>query len=100
MIKIIKHGTRDTRECEKCGCLFSFDEEDILGGHGLRKHIECPQCRHDLTLKMTKNTNADTPFDNLEMRNCSNCKRRFTTENKICNSCGSYNDFKYWEDKR
>ena len=29
MIKIIRHGTRQTKECERCGCLFSYDEVDI-----------------------------------------------------------------------
>ena len=30
MIKIIRHGTRQTKECEHCGCLFSYDETDTL----------------------------------------------------------------------
>lgn len=47
MIKIIKEGTKDIRECESCGCLFSFDDEDIEVTYrktGYEKHVKCPQC--------------------------------------------------------
>lgn len=29
MIKIIKSGTIQEKHCERCGCIFSFEEEDI-----------------------------------------------------------------------
>ena len=29
MIKIIKRGTRKTCTCDNCGCVFSYEEEDI-----------------------------------------------------------------------
>lgn len=48
MIKIIKHGTRDIRECNACGCLFSFDNEDkkfkFRGGSSEYSYVICPQC--------------------------------------------------------
>lgn len=49
MIQIIKKGTRTKATCEECGCVFSYEEEDIES----RKHsfygapetfIRCPQC--------------------------------------------------------
>ena len=56
MIKIIKTGTRKQIECKECGCLFSYEEEDIrtknnransfdpLSVTTYDKYIECPQC--------------------------------------------------------
>ena len=54
MKKIIKKGTRDIRECESCGCLFSFDEEDIEITRRRKKETEkyviCPQCDHKVII--------------------------------------------------
>ena len=30
MIKIIEHGTIERKRCEICGCLFSYEKEDIF----------------------------------------------------------------------
>ena len=71
MIKIIKEGTRKTQQCENCGCLFSYDSEDIeyeaschltqpIGGH--REYIKCPQCHEQIILEEVKRdvvTNED-----------------------------------------
>lgn len=60
MIKIIKHGTRDIRECNSCGCLFSFEKEDIKikdignkeeGEVWLSESVICPQCKKPVYLK-------------------------------------------------
>ena len=58
MIKIIRHGTRQTKECERCGCLFSYDEVDISDVPSidskldLKTHIiECPQCKEKIVLE-------------------------------------------------
>lgn len=52
MIKIIKKGTKQTVECEKCGCLFSFDASDINYGdqRDPEKTVECPQCSNRIDL--------------------------------------------------
>lgn len=57
MIKIIKKGTRQTVECEKCGCLFSFDSSDINYGNQRdpEKTINCPQCMNKIDLWEYKN---------------------------------------------
>lgn len=50
MIKIIKAGTRNKKECENCGCIFSYDEEDnVMLGTSL--YIECPQCGKEIILQ-------------------------------------------------
>lgn len=64
MIKIIKHGTRDIRECDSCGCLFSFDKEDIEykdisnkeeGELWISERVTCPQCGEPIFLKEVGN---------------------------------------------
>ena len=69
MIKIIKNGTRQVKECEDCGCVFSFDEEDTVfscdesdlkkiyySSHpkGYKRIIRCPQCETVITLEATR----------------------------------------------
>lgn len=48
MIKVIKHGTKRTAVCEKCGCIFSFEEEDIntvhMGMNEYQNEVPCPEC--------------------------------------------------------
>lgn len=61
MIKIIEKGTKQKIRCEGCGCLFSFDDEDVnirtgIGIYGMEireKHyrtIVCPQCNNEIVL--------------------------------------------------
>lgn len=62
MIKIIKEGTRQIRECRNCGCKFSFDVEDVI--HNYKFHafdgitesriICCPQCKTVIHLERSK----------------------------------------------
>lgn len=33
MIEIIKPGTKEKISCNSCGCLFSYEKEDIEIGH-------------------------------------------------------------------
>lgn len=64
MIKIIRMGTKQTKECTECGCYFSFDEEDVkkmtninIGDNpfnGTSKFIYCPQCKHAIALEAIK----------------------------------------------
>ena len=61
MIKIIEKGTKHKILCKDCGCLFSFDDEDvnirkgigICGMEVCKKHygiIVCPQCENGIVL--------------------------------------------------
>ena len=61
MIKIIKPGTRQTTTCLNCGCIFSFEDEDIQKednfNHPMtrfRKIIKCPQCKTEIVLEATR----------------------------------------------
>lgn len=63
MIKIIKPGTITELRCYKCGCLFSYEKEDIEIGHPHNlhplvatesKYITCPQCNEKIELEATK----------------------------------------------
>ena len=58
MIKIIKQGTRQKATCDECGCLFSYEAEDVnvhmeyIGGS--KRMVKCPQCGHEVSLLQTR----------------------------------------------
>ena len=61
MIEIIKRGTKKTCNCNKCGCYFKYEDDDILSmvkpnviGVGFIKTINCPQCGTKIILEQTK----------------------------------------------
>ena len=58
MIKIIRKGTRKIQECKECGCLFSYEEEDVKTKSIMlvyyEKYINCPQCKKNITLEEIK----------------------------------------------
>lgn len=60
MIKIIEHGTIEKKRCEKCGCLFSYEKEDVEYnthcdfGEFSYKYVICPQCKEEIQLGGTK----------------------------------------------
>lgn len=71
MIKIIKEGTKNRLTCEYCGCVFSFEDEDLIhleprrdenGNYvydvrvkgllnGYKRFIVCPQCDKETEIK-------------------------------------------------
>lgn len=65
---IIKRGTKQTMNCEKCGCFFSYDEDDIetkseydnydpLANYysmAHPKYVECPQCGNKIYILQSK----------------------------------------------
>lgn len=66
MIEIIKRGTKKTHTCNKCGCYFSYEEEDVetevwhsfdlfqMGSDTREDFVQCPQCDEKVILKQTK----------------------------------------------
>lgn len=66
MIKIIKRGTKKTCSCDNCGCVFSYEEEDInvepfhalditqMGSDGCEESVSCPQCDEKIMLSWIK----------------------------------------------
>ena len=76
MKTIIKRGTRQTMNCEKCGCYFSYDEEDIetkseydkydplanvanFYSMDHFKYIECPQCCSEIYIQQSENLKGE-----------------------------------------
>ena len=67
MIKIIKRGTRQQATCDKCGCIFSYEEEDVKHlethngerdfydgiKHGYKNYVICPQCNNVFVVSQT-----------------------------------------------
>jgi hypothetical protein len=53
-IKVIRHGTKLIAECECCGCLFEYENEDIkeiqLHLNEYRKYVRCPECNSEIYL--------------------------------------------------
>lgn len=68
MKKIIKEGTKRNITCEECGCLFSFEDEDIYHNElhrnecekvteikaGYKAFVTCPQCETEIVLEQTR----------------------------------------------
>ena len=51
MIKIIEHGTRKIAKCSVCGCVFSYEREDLCMDPIWKKWIvNCPQCNKAVTV--------------------------------------------------
>lgn len=57
MIRIIKHGTYRTCSCYACGCIFTFEKEDVnveeLGGANFSTRVQCPDCYERNTVNLT-----------------------------------------------
>lgn len=68
MIKIIKAGTRRKAMCDECGCIFSYEAEDIkhLEKHngenhlvdgtksGFKSCVICPQCHNGFIISQIR----------------------------------------------
>ena len=62
MIKIIKKGTRKIAKCSACGCVFSYEEEDIekdglLANNSVligKTWVVCQQCGKEIVLETRK----------------------------------------------
>ena len=56
MIEIIEHGTKQTKKCKACGCIFSFENVDIEHsthcdfGNFSYDYVICPQCKEEIKL--------------------------------------------------
>lgn len=57
MITIIKHGTIKKKRCDSCGCVFTYEEEDISINNDLGSRyafVTCPQCKEEIKLEVTR----------------------------------------------
>lgn len=55
MVTIIKYGTKHRKTCDNCGCLFSYEDEDIDTHYvwlvPTHETIKCPQCKNNILLR-------------------------------------------------
>lgn len=72
MIKIIKPGNVEKKVavCPKCGCIFSFSNEDLLRRQlelfcAAYIFIKCPCCYHEITEWSNMEGNNNLSSDNL-----------------------------------
>ena len=62
MIEIIRPGTKKKIECDECGAILRYEQEDIQTGTvlvspvstGNKKYIVCPQCHYQIILEVIK----------------------------------------------
>lgn len=69
MIEIIKAGTKKELTCKYCGCVFTYEEEDIKHKEfgrmnetelvsgirgGFKNLVICPQCGKEIVLQQTR----------------------------------------------
>ena len=59
MIKIIEPGARKIAKCSVCGCVFSYEKEDIHMTPNARcrsvtLYIHCPQCSKAVGIMVEK----------------------------------------------
>ena len=53
MVTIIKPGTKKIAKCNKCGCEFSYEDEDKKI-HLHKTYVLCPQCNEEYIIEQTK----------------------------------------------
>lgn len=59
MIEIINRGTKQVKICNKCGCKFSFEKEDIHNEDidnykAFIEYVNCPQCDEKLIIRQSR----------------------------------------------
>lgn len=56
MIRVIKHGTQRTCSCYNCGCIFTFEREDVrsekMSENEYTKGVKCPECGETNTVSL------------------------------------------------
>lgn len=59
MKTIIKKGTKEISTCDFCGCVFSYEKEDVINEDtdnykGFKEYVICPQCSMDIVLRQSR----------------------------------------------
>lgn len=66
MIEVIRHGTKKVVDCAKCGCRFSYEEEDIrvdidpqttqqsYFNAEDKAYVICPQCENEINVPLPR----------------------------------------------
>lgn len=54
MIEIIRRGPKEVTTCSKCGCVFSYEKEDVKSDDyaykSYKEYVICPQCNQSVIL--------------------------------------------------
>jgi len=59
MKTIIKRGTKEVTTCKNCGCVFSYESEDMFekdldNYKAFKRYTFCPQCESEVVLMQTR----------------------------------------------
>ena len=59
MKTIIKRGTKEVTTCHNCGCVFSYEPEDMFekdldNYKAFMRYTICPQCESEVVLMQSK----------------------------------------------
>lgn len=59
MKQILKRGTKEIVTCKTCGCMFSYEKEDVFekdldNYKAFERYTICPQCECEVILMRTK----------------------------------------------
>lgn len=59
MKQILKRGTKEIITCKSCGCVFSYEKEDVFekdldNYKAFKRYTICPQCECEVVLMQTK----------------------------------------------
>ena len=50
MKRILVHGNKRVKECNECGCIFTYEKEDIIteqrGINDYLTYVACPDCNY------------------------------------------------------
>lgn len=50
MKRIIVHGNKRVKECNECGCVFTYEKEDVnteqTGMNEYITYVSCPDCNY------------------------------------------------------
>ena len=58
MVTIIKPGTKKIAKCNKCGCEFSYEDEDKKI-HLHKTYVPCPQCNEEYIIEQTREIDTE-----------------------------------------
>ena len=91
MIEIIKPGKKKQTECHACGCIFTYEKEDIevnnYGMNEIKYEVKCPECC------------VKCPADMLMTKDpiCESCGYNVSVYNRTCYTC---HDHDKWKEKK
>ena len=50
MKRILVHGNKRVKECNECGCIFTYEKEDVVteqtGINEYMTYVACPDCNY------------------------------------------------------